>query len=190
MTTTETEATNPDIEALVPAEDDPIYLVDGTPVRVTRLRTRETLALLKILAKGAGDVLAETRFRADMDTSEFMGVFAGSVLLSVPEAEDETIEFVRRMVLPIDYNDDPRTKADETQNREKMFELYRKLHNPDLDDLITIVERIVVVEGPHLVALGKRLAALLVKSPLTPKTEKPSTRRKSSKASSSESTED
>ena len=39
--------------------------------------------------------------------------------------------------------------------------LRAELRDPELDDLITIVEEVVKIEGPHILALGKRLAALL-----------------------------
>lgn len=183
----------PDDEALTPSELEtiqsdpsaPFTLSTGTRIKIARLRTRETMSLLRILTKGAGDVLAQTHFSMDMDPEEFMGIFIGSVMLSVPVAEDETLDFVQRMVLPEFYMDDARTKPEMESNQQMLDALYNEMHNPELDDLIEIVERIVRTEAPHIQALGKRLAAMLA---LQPKVAAKKTSRKNSKTSSARST--
>lgn len=184
----ESEAAEPstldEMEVIQSEPSDPFSLSSGTRVKIVRLRTRETMALLKILTKGAGDVLAQTRFSSDMDPEEFMGIFIGSVILSVPEAEDETIDFVRRMVVPEHYIEDARTKPEVESNTEMTRALYLELDNPPLDDLIAIVERIVRVEAPHILALGKRLAAMLEVQRKSTVAKKPNSRKKSSASSS------
>lgn len=164
---------------------DPFPLSSGTRVRTVRLRTRETMALLKILTAGAGDVLAQTQFSADMDKDEFIGIFIGSVILSVPEAETETIDFVRRMVIPEHYIDDARTKPEMEANADMMSSLFVEMDNPPLDDTIEILERVIRIEAPHILALGKRLAALLEvqKKSKVAKSKSPRKSRTSSKAS-------
>ena len=179
------EAKEGELETIQSDPGAPFTLSTGTRIKIARLRTRETMSLLRILTKGAGDVLAQTRFSLDMDPEEFMGIFIGSVMLSVPVAEDETLEFVQRMVLPEFFIDDPRTKPERESNQQMLDALYTEMHNPELDDLLEIVERVVRAEAPHIQALGKRLAAMLA---LQPKVAAKKTSRKNSKTSSAKST--
>ena len=67
MTTTpESASVNDDVEALSPTESDPVQLLDGTWVRVSRLRTRETLALVaQAMAQRHLDIVEEHRAAAD-----------------------------------------------------------------------------------------------------------------------------
>jgi hypothetical protein len=150
-----------DVDALV-ADPIPLSLVSGFPIKVERLRTRATMALLKILTRGAGEALLTLRIGPDMDAEQFTGVLLGAVLVSIPEAEDETIEFINKMVSPANLHEGPRiTPGDRAWNEEQEEILRGELEDPELDDLMVIVSEIVKNEAPHVLALGKQLVALL-----------------------------
>lgn len=152
---------NEDIDAIA-AEPKELTLESGFPIKVLRIRTRATMSLLKILTRGAGEALMAIRVGADTSQDEFVGTLLGAVVMSIPEAEDETVEFINRIVEPAKLIDKPRlTPGDIEWNQDQEDLLRAELRDPSLDDLITIVEEVVKIEGPHIMALGKRLAALL-----------------------------
>lgn len=152
---------NNEIDTLV-AEPTPLTLASGFEVKVERLRTRALMSLLKILTRGAADVMAELRFNESEDAQSFAAQLMGAVFLSIPEAEDETIQFVNRMVVPAGLKEGGRlTKAAIEENLKLEAELREQLQDPELEDLLTIVSEIIRVEAPHVMALGKRLATLI-----------------------------
>lgn len=156
MTTSKIETETDVIEA----EPTALVLSSGLPVEVERLRTRQTMRLLKILTRGAGFALSDLS-QARVDGDGFMETFLLTVVLAIPEAEEETVAFVRSMVTPVGLIDDPRTQAEHEVNANLIARVDAEFENPDLDDLVAVLERVVRVEGPHLQALGKRLAVLL-----------------------------
>jgi hypothetical protein len=140
------ETANVDVETLTSAtESDELTLTSGSVVRVHRIRTRETFALLKILTRGVGPILGELSFDRD-DPEAFAGQMISLVVLAIPDAEDETIEFLQRMVSPVNPADNDRVTEE--------------LSNPELEDTIAIIEKVIRNESSHMLALGKRLAAL------------------------------
>jgi hypothetical protein len=116
---------NTDIDTLA-SEPVPITLESGTEILIERLKTRQLMRLLKIVTTGAGDVLTELKFSADMDTAEFTGQLLGAVILSIPEAEDETIDFLKTMVLPKGLIADPKSKPEREINADRIYALSRK----------------------------------------------------------------
>lgn len=157
-----TTVTN-DIDNLSPESSDLITLESGFTVRVERLKTRQLMSLMKILTRGLGGAVA-TIFSAQSGedgSEEYAAQLLGAMLLSIPEAEDETIEFVKRMVSPGALNADARTKPELGANEELWAKLDVLLENPEIGDLIAICTRIVQIESPHIQALGKNLAVLL-----------------------------
>jgi len=152
---------NEDIDAIA-AEPTQLTLESGFPIKVLRIRTRATMSLLKILTRGAGEALAMLRVPGDDVTQEeFTGQLLGAVILSIPEAEDETIEFINRVVEPANLHEGPRiSPGDAAWNQDQWDILAAELQDPELEDLVTIVSEIVKIEGPHVLALGKRIVAL------------------------------
>jgi hypothetical protein len=154
---------NPDIDTLT-TETEPLELSTGTKVNVERLKTRQTMSLLKILTRGAGAAMSTLSFGDDTDQSEFVQQLIASIVLAIPEAEDETIEFVQRMVSPADLITPDRGKKltvpESEINEAKWTSLIIELDNPELEDLVAIIEVVAKNEAPHLLALGKRLALL------------------------------
>lgn len=150
-----------DVDALV-ADPIPLTLISGFPIKVERLRTRATMALLKILTRGAGEALLSLRLGPDTDSEQFTGILLGAILVSIPEAEEETIEFINRMVTPGTLHEGARLSPGDIAWNVEQEELLRKeLNDPELDDLVTILSEIIRNEAPHVLALGKQLVALL-----------------------------
>jgi len=144
------------------AEPTLLALESGTSIKVERLKTRGLMALLKILTRGAAEVLPTLKFDVETSTEEFAGQLIGAIVLAIPEAEDETVEFINRMVSPANLHEGAKlTKVQQAENAQLDAELRLELVDPEIDDLVTILEQIIKVEAPHIVALGKRLALLL-----------------------------
>lgn len=151
---------NNDIDTLA-SEPTQLTLTSGIKIKVVRLKTRQLMKLLKILTSGAGSVLGSLKFSADMDPKEFTGSLIGAVILSIPEAEDETIDFIQTMVESDGLIVDPKSKPEKESNFELEKALRIELDNPELEDLTIILEEIVRNEAPHILALGKRLGQML-----------------------------
>ncbi len=177
-----TTNTDTDMDTIDP-EPTPLTLLSGTPIKVNRLRTRETMKLLKILMGGAGDVLLNLRFDAETDSQEFVGTLLGAMLLSIPEKQDETIDFVRIMVSPASLIERPKSGPEHEVNAKLSEDLDAEMDNPELDDLLTIVEQVIKIEGPHILALGKRIALLLGMEQKKSEIGKPKTSSKKSSGS-------
>lgn len=138
-----------------------LTLESGTQIEVERIRLRQTMRFLKILTVGAGAALAEVKLNADTEPAEMAQEIIALLLISIPDAEEESIDFIKSVVRPLGIIEKERTKDDRAKNIAKYEELYTELDNPSLEDSLTIFEAVVKVEAPHLVALGKRLALLL-----------------------------
>lgn len=151
---------NTDTDTLL-AEPVPLTLVSGRAIKVERLRTRALMSLLKILTSGAAEILPTLSFSADTSQEEFTGQLLGAMIMAIPEAEDEAVEFINRMVSPAGLKTGSRlTPGDMEFNMEAEMGLREELADPDLNDLLTIVSEIIKVEAPHIMALGKQLAVL------------------------------
>lgn len=151
---------NTDLDTLA-SEAQSVTLESGLEIEVVRLRTRQTMSLLKIITRGAGPALSDLVLGADTETEQFTAAFIGAVVFSIPEAEDETIDFIRSMVIPAGLITDPKSKPEKEVNQGLLERLHDELENPELEDLVTIVEKVITNEAPHIVALGKRLAGLI-----------------------------
>lgn len=152
--------TNLDLEALS-TEPLQVTLSNGLEVSIERLRTRQLFRLLKVVTRGAAPILSELAFSADTPETEFVSKLLGVILVSVPEAEDEAIDFIRSMVAPANLVSPERSKDDKQKNLEAWQELDTALINPELEDTFNIIRLVVSTEAPHIQSLGKQLAALL-----------------------------
>lgn len=156
-----TKETSNDVDALSP-EPDTVTLESGFVVRVDHLKTRGMLKLLKIVTRGGGPILMQMPMDFE-DPQTFMKQFLAVVVMAIPEAEDETIEFVRFMVTPAEYNSEARAqdKAALQKNEDLFKRLAEEFDDPDPLDFLTVIEKIVENESADILALGKRLAAVL-----------------------------
>lgn len=144
-----------DIDRIDPPPLTEYKLHNGQWVTFDRLRTRQFFALLRIVTRPALPALRYFSLdptRQSMD--EFTANLVGLVLVSIPEAEDETIAFLKTMITPRDLANDQLTKDQRTA---VLTDFNTYMVNPELDDTVTIVEAIVRREAPDLKALGQRL---------------------------------
>lgn len=127
-----------------------LRLESGLPFALQPLKLRQFLRLLRIVTRGASDVLDAGSLNFD-DPDSFAQTFGGMVIFSIPEAEDEAVDFVKSICQPVGltFNVD--------KDGPKWDALYMELDNPELDDFITIVEALIHREAEDLRALGKRL---------------------------------
>jgi len=152
-----------ELDALDPVSEQ-VKLSSGNVVVLESLRARQFFKLLRIITHGALPIMQDMSiFQLDpeADAVEFGGRLLALMALSIPDAEDETILFVRSMCKPFGLIEGRKLdKADTERNAVRWAALDAELENPSLDDLITIIEAIVRRESADIQALGKRLLAM------------------------------
>lgn len=131
-----------------------LVLLSGTRFDLESLRLRQFLRLLRIISRGAADVLDQTRINFN-DGEDFIQTFFGMVMFSIPDAEEETVDFLKSMVRPVGLTGKP------DEDLEKVRALSAELDNPELEDTVTIIQAVIEREGEDLRALGKRLSGML-----------------------------
>ena len=141
-----------DVQRLLPDPHEPVELINGSRVRIKPLRLREFLAMLKIVTRGAAMAMGSVRL--DTNDDDFAQSLISLFLFAIPEAEEEAVDFIRLMVEPVGPFADGEREAAENK-------LFEDLDNPELEDIVTIVEGVVQREGKDLRALGKRLGTML-----------------------------
>lgn len=161
-----TPETAPEVEPITPAPprdeterlDPPVTAVialeSGTEIEIEALRLRQFLRLLRIVTRGASDILDSANLDFE-NPQEFLQTFLAMVLFSIPEAEEETVVFLQSMVRPKNLTGNPSKDLITTR------ELSLELENPSLDDTMTIITSIVQKESEDLRSLGKRIAGML-----------------------------
>lgn len=149
------DAPRDEAERMDPTPTGPVTLMSGQVVDIVPLKLRETMKLLKIVTRGAGAVLEQLMGELDLnDPVAFAQTLGALVIMSIPEAENEAIEFIQAMVRPADYDNlTQEVKITEVNT------LMTDLNNPELEDVITIVERVIRRESEDIRNLGKRVAA-------------------------------
>ena len=149
-----------DVEVIID-EGDAVALSSGTKVVIQPLKARQFFKLLRIITHGAGGMLLNVKFAADDTPEEFGAKLLALVGFAIPDAEEEVIEFLLAMVKADGLKEGRSLSRDEkAKNKELEDSLYEELYNPELEDLITLVEAIVKRESDDLQALGKRLMAM------------------------------
>lgn len=149
-----------DVEVIVD-EGDVVALSSGTEVKIQSLKSRQFFKLLRIITHGAGGMLLNVQFDPNDSPEAFGAKLLALVGFAIPDAEDEVIDFLLAMVEPVGVKQGPSlTKAQKTENEELKTALFEELYNPELLDLITLVEAIVKREAEDLQELGKRVMAM------------------------------
>lgn len=151
-----------EIDKLDPLPDF-VFLRSGMRVQLESLKARQFFKLLRIITHGALPGMKEAGLfeMTDLTGDEFLGRLLSVTLLAVPDAEDETMEFLRSLVYPAGLVDrKPLNKQDVEHNKMLWEVLDAELANPELDDIITIIEAVVKRESEDIQALGKRLASM------------------------------
>lgn len=138
-----------------------VVLRSGLRVRLEALKSRQFFKLLRIITHGALPSVQAGLLDGDDSIDEFMGRLLSVTLLSIPDAEDETIEFVRSLCYPDGLIERPNLNKQDLERNQTLWDgLDAELENPDLDDLVTILEAVVKREAQDIQALGKRLASM------------------------------
>lgn len=152
-----------ELDALDPVPEQ-LKLSTGTIVEIEDLKTRQFFKLLRIVTHGALPLMGDLslfKLDPDGDLGEFTGRLLAVLVMSIPDAVDETIDFVRVMVKPTGLIEGRKlNKADAERNEYLWAQVDNDLDNPELDDLISIVEAIVKREAADIQALGKRLMSM------------------------------
>lgn len=130
-----------------------LRLLSGTEFDLEPLKLRQFLRLLKIVSRGAADVLDSTTLDFE-DPAAFVQTFLGLVLFSIPESEQETVEFLQSMVKPAGLT------GNSDKDLIKFQELGDELDNPELEDTLTIIQAIIEREAEDIRSLGKRLGSM------------------------------
>lgn len=140
-------------------------LSTGLEVEIVRLKTRQFFRLLKILTHGVGPGIMQANLNFDQDNpGEFAQRLITMVLMSIPDAEQEALWFLASMTRPAGLADKPEkdlTKQEKEDNQKLWDDFNSALNNPELDDLLDIIEAVITQEAPEIQALGKRVASML-----------------------------
>jgi hypothetical protein len=139
-------------------------LSTGFALGVRRMRTRQFFRLLRILTHGAGPALTQAQLNFGGDPAEFGQKLLMLVVMSIPDAEQETIAFLASMCEPAGLSGKQASQLtrQEADADKALWDRYgEELHNPELDDTLDLIEVIVRQEAPELQALGKKLRKTL-----------------------------
>lgn len=130
-----------DLEAILPQPGEPFEIgaASGSPVlvRVNRLKTREFLALMRAITRGVGPGLSHLTLAGSED--EQVAEMLGIVVMAIPEAGDDFVEFVQTVTVAVGKDDAQRVQ--------------QELRNPEIDDTLRIIEQVVTQEIDDLQAL-------------------------------------
>jgi hypothetical protein len=141
-----------------------VKLSTGYEVGLQRLKTRQFFRLLKVLTRGLGPAVVQAGLDFDSDPEGFGQKLLAMTVMSIPEAEQQFIEFLQSMCVPPGLHEpDGRalTRKEREENQAAITEMVEELNNPELGDLLDLAEVIVQREAPEIQALGKRVAGLL-----------------------------
>lgn len=174
----EVDLTRPDVDLVEPVEEpidplaevkrlspdpSPVTLSNGIEVDVAPMKARQFFKLLKIITRGAGGLMGTLMFNKDPEM--FVGQLYGLLIIAVPEAPDESIDFVRSLVKIPDIpgpHKGGQPLTDEGKIVAAKVDLINQvLSDPELEDIIEILAEVFKRESEDLVALGKRLQSLL-----------------------------
>lgn len=149
-------------------ENKEVTLQSGFKIEIVPIKTRQLFRLIRILTQGisasAGDVNLAELFQSEAGEdqesvdAEQASRLVGFLVYSIPEAEDETVDFLESMAKPVGLIETQKlSKADSKFNEDLWAEYSIQMFNPDIDDLVSMLEIIIVNELPHLKSLGKRI---------------------------------
>lgn len=132
----------------------------GFTVEVVRMRTRQFFRLLRILTHGAGPAMMQAGLNFNAEGREFVTQLLTLVVMSIPDAETEAVQFLASMCKPAGLieREGANLNKQETEANAELWKRHgEEMHNPDLEDTIDLIEVIIRQEAPELQALGKKL---------------------------------
>jgi hypothetical protein len=136
----------------------------GFQLEIVRMRTRQFFRLLRVLTHGAGPALTQAGLDFSADAAEFGSKLLVLVVMSIPDAESEAVQFLSSMCRPAGVVEKPAsqlTKQETEANQALWAQFAEELHNPELTDTLDLIEIIIIQEAPELQALGKKLQTVL-----------------------------
>lgn len=153
---------------IIDAPPNAFTFASGFEAEVVPMKTRQLFRLVRILTQGAGLAMSTDidlgRLFGSLGEDEGSGIESIVALLvfAIPEAEDASIDFLESMVRPANLHAG-RLLSDKQreENAELWAQLAEELFNPEMEDLVGLVEIIVQQEAPSLASLGKRLMTTL-----------------------------
>jgi hypothetical protein len=118
-----------------------------------------------VLTRGVGPAVVQNGLDFSKDPEAFGQSLLAMIVMAIPEAEQQFIEFLTSMCTPVDLHEaHGRTRLSKQQtedNQTAINDMLEELNNPELDDLLDLAEAIVRREAPEIQQLGKRVASLL-----------------------------
>ena len=139
-----------------------LKLSTGLQVDLVRLRTRQFFRLLRVLTHGAGPAMMRAGLDFKAGAEQFTAQLLTLVVMSIPDAEQEAVAFLQSMLKPSGLAEGRKLTKQQDEDNEALWERFNTdLFNPELEDLIDLIEAIVRQEAPELQALGKRLQVML-----------------------------
>jgi hypothetical protein len=167
----EPAALESEIDRIAPDPGEPFPIANGHRYRLQRLRTRQFMRLLRVLTAGAGPMLVQEAFQfasagktpeqREAEAKAFAERFLTLLMLSIPEAEDQTLAFIKSMILPEEFVDEANlTDAQRQRNSDLLVQQEADWHNPEIEDTVAAAERIVRQEAKDLYELGNRLGRM------------------------------
>jgi hypothetical protein len=139
-----------------------VVLSSGQVVELVRLQTRQLFALLKILTHGGMGAGILNALDFSLPADEFVQRLVTMLLLSIPDAAQEALEFIALMVQPAGLIRAAKLSKDQREANQRMWdEMNSALVNPDPGDTIDVIVAIIEQEAPEFQALGKKLASAL-----------------------------
>jgi hypothetical protein len=152
----------PDELSRLDPETCPVTLSGGLEVEVVRMRTRQFFRLLKILTHGAGPQVMQAGLDFGDSPEDFTRKLLVLVVMSIPDAETEAIGFLQSMCQPSGLSGKLKPTKQQAEKDQGLWGKFNEaMFNPELEDLVDLMETIVRQEAPELQALGKKLQALL-----------------------------
>lgn len=146
--TAKTAARVKDIEPIL---STPVDLeVAGIKCRVRHLKTRELFAFLGVFTQSLGTgVSAALNDMKDKSPEEVSGDVMGLVLVCAPLAIDPMISLIKTLVEPVDD--------------EQALELYQQLDNPEIEDMLLIVDTVLENEKDNLASIMGKVRMYMTK---------------------------
>lgn len=163
-----------------------VVLSNGIKVSIFPLKARQFFKLMRIMTRG-GSILMMTALVNDfgnMTVDEFASQLVGLLLYSVPEAPEATFEFLYSMIDMEPFQKSGKDGFEWTKEGQAINAL---LNDPELEDVMTIIQQVVEDNKHDLSGLGKKIKSLFAVAEKTGqlKTTTPKTTRSSGRSRTS-----
>lgn len=152
-----------------------VTLSTGTQIDILDLKAKQFFKLLKIITRGPGLALVSggTNLLTG-EPEEVMGRLLGILVISIPEAYDETIDFISSMIRPSGLRLTTAINKEAKQHNTVLWDrLAADMENPEMEDLLIVLEAVIAREAADLSALGKKVMGMVTVAQKTGQLKKP-----------------